>query len=107
MPEETLPHLLGPSSAAVPCVPLPGTLSPASDGALRAPLHHTAFDVGAAMGLIFVLFSATASPLTHACFSFLGVFVMHEHKSTPSTFPLAQLCALSGGGDRREGSELH
>lgn len=32
---------------------------------------------------------------------------MQEHTSTLATFLSVQLCVLSGGGDKQEGSELH
>lgn len=62
---------------------------------------HTDFDAGAVMEIIFVLFSVTPLPLTHVVSFFL------EHISTLTTFPSAQLCIPSGGGDKQEGSKLH
>lgn len=39
-----------------------------SNGTFCALPSHTAFDVGAVMEIIFVLFSATALPLTHVVY---------------------------------------
>lgn len=68
VPEETPPQLLGPSSAAFSHLPFPGVLSSVSKGTFCALLSHTAFDVGAVMEIMFVLFSETTLPLTHVGF---------------------------------------
>lgn len=55
----------GTSSAAFSRLPFPGVLSSLPEGTFCALLSHTAFDVGAVMEIMSVLFSETTLPLTH------------------------------------------